>query len=227
MPDTGPTAGVICLAGNTGLGRPAGQKAGPAPLERGQRPGRPIPAMTENPNPENRPADPERGNSLRAWLIDALALGMGALAVFHYQPEGFVAGLIVFVGAYTLTHSLHGLNWVARGNLRTPAGLARPGDPSGHPYDGPHRHQRHGAGLHVLAARDRASLLALGVVAGDRHLVSPPGYAVYGVAGAACDQDFGADHTRRLACAAFAETPPRPDETTPKTEAALISNANR
>jgi hypothetical protein len=68
--------------------------------------------MTENSNPEKRPADPERGNSLRAWLIDALALGMGALAVFHYQPEGFVAGLIVFVGAYTLTHSLRGLNWV-------------------------------------------------------------------------------------------------------------------
>jgi hypothetical protein len=67
--------------------------------------------MTENPNPENRPADPERGNSLRAWLIDALALGMGALAVFHFRPDGFAAGLIVFVGAYALTHSLQGLNW--------------------------------------------------------------------------------------------------------------------
>lgn len=80
-------------------------------LERGRRPGRPIPVMTGNPHPANRPADPERGNSPRAWLIDALALGMGALAVFHYQPDGFIAGLIVFVGAYTLTHSLHGLNW--------------------------------------------------------------------------------------------------------------------
>jgi hypothetical protein len=50
--------------------------------------------MTENANPENRPADPERGNSLRAWLIDALALGIGALAVFHYQPDGFTAGLL-------------------------------------------------------------------------------------------------------------------------------------
>ncbi|WP_456624624.1 hypothetical protein [Bradyrhizobium sp. URHC0002] len=67
--------------------------------------------MTENANPESRPADPERGNSLRAWLIDALALGVGALAVFYYRPEGGLAGLIVFVGAYTLTHSLHGLNW--------------------------------------------------------------------------------------------------------------------
>lgn len=67
--------------------------------------------MTESPTPANRPADPERANSLREWLIDALALGMGALAVFHYKPEGFAAGLIGFVGAYTLTHSLQGLNW--------------------------------------------------------------------------------------------------------------------
>jgi hypothetical protein len=67
--------------------------------------------MTKNSNPEQRP-DPERGHCLRAWLIDALALGMGGFAIFYYQPEGFVAGLIVFVGAYTLTHSLHGLNWV-------------------------------------------------------------------------------------------------------------------
>jgi hypothetical protein len=68
--------------------------------------------MTENSNPEKRPADPERHYSLREWLIDALALGMGGLAVFHYQPEGFAAGLVIFVGAYALTHSLQGLNWV-------------------------------------------------------------------------------------------------------------------
>ena len=67
--------------------------------------------MTESPTPANRPADPERGNSLRAWLIDALALGVGVLAVFYYQPDGVIAGLIVFVGAYTLTHSLQGLDW--------------------------------------------------------------------------------------------------------------------
>ena len=68
--------------------------------------------MPENSTPENRVADPERRYGLREWLIDALALGMGGLAVFHYQPVGFAAGLIIFVGAYTLTHSLHGLNWV-------------------------------------------------------------------------------------------------------------------
>jgi len=63
--------------------------------------------MSENANPENRPADPERRYTLR----DALALGVGALAVFYYKPEGFAAGLIIFAGAYTLTHSLQGLDW--------------------------------------------------------------------------------------------------------------------
>ena len=67
--------------------------------------------MTGNSQPKKQPADPQRHYSLREWLIDALALGMGALAVFHYQPDGFAAGLIVFVGAYTLTHSLQGPNW--------------------------------------------------------------------------------------------------------------------
>ena len=81
------------------------------PHERGRRLRRRIAAMTENPEPENRPGDPERRNTLREWLIDALALGVGALAVLHYRPEGFAAGLVVFVGAYTLTHSLQGLNW--------------------------------------------------------------------------------------------------------------------
>jgi hypothetical protein len=68
--------------------------------------------MAEQSNPENRPADPERRHTLREWLIDALALCVGALAVLHYKPEGF-AGLVVFVGAYTLTHSLQGLNWAS------------------------------------------------------------------------------------------------------------------
>ena len=67
--------------------------------------------MTENSNPGSRPGEPARHNKLREWLIDALALGVGALAVFCYRPEGFVAELIVFAGAYTLTHSLQGLNW--------------------------------------------------------------------------------------------------------------------
>ena len=67
--------------------------------------------MTKNPDPEKRPEDPKRRQGLREWLIDALAIAVGGLALVYYQPEGFAAGLIVFVGAYTLTHSLHGLNW--------------------------------------------------------------------------------------------------------------------
>jgi hypothetical protein len=70
-----------------------------------------MPVTTDNANSQNHPADPAHRYTRREWLIDALALGAGALAVFHYQPEGFIAGLIVFVGAYTLTYSLQGLNW--------------------------------------------------------------------------------------------------------------------
>lgn len=68
-------------------------------------------------SPEQPPADPERPASLRAWLIDALALAAGGFAVLHYKPDGFIAGLIVFVGAYTVTHSLRGLNWKLLGDI--------------------------------------------------------------------------------------------------------------
>jgi hypothetical protein len=66
--------------------------------------------MSNNPAPANRPADPEPRRPLREWLIDALALGMGGLAVLYYKPDGFIAGLIVFVGAYTITNLLHAVN---------------------------------------------------------------------------------------------------------------------
>jgi len=36
---------------------------------------------------------------------------MGLLAVFHYKPEGAVAEIIVFVGAYVLTKLLSELLW--------------------------------------------------------------------------------------------------------------------
>ena len=54
--------------------------------------------MTEK--PAKRPADPARRYSLREWLIDALALGVGGFAVFYFKPDGFVATIIIFVGAY-------------------------------------------------------------------------------------------------------------------------------
>jgi hypothetical protein len=181
--------------------------------------------MTENSYPKKQPADSERGNSLCAWLIEALALGMGALAVFQYQPEGFVAALIVFVGAYTLTHSLQGLNWLLLAgvcelllvwlataiHLGTLMMVAVGTSATGLVFT-------------FLLPGIRSGLLALGIVAGDGCSVSPAGRAVCGVAGAAWDQDFGADRIHQPACAAFAETP---DETTPKTEEALISNADR
>ena len=48
--------------------------------------------MTETPDPAKRPADAERSSSLREWRIDALALAMGGLAIYHYRPEGFLGG---------------------------------------------------------------------------------------------------------------------------------------
>jgi hypothetical protein len=66
--------------------------------------------MTENANPANYPADPEPRRTLREWLIDVLALVMGGLAVLYYKPDGFIAGLLVFVGAYTITNQLHAVN---------------------------------------------------------------------------------------------------------------------
>jgi hypothetical protein len=62
-------------------------------------------------NPTRAPLPADRSPSLREWLIDALALGVGGLAVYHYKPDDALAGLVIFVGAYTLTHSLQGLNW--------------------------------------------------------------------------------------------------------------------
>lgn len=67
--------------------------------------------MTQSATPAIRPADPARSYNLREWLIDFLAIGAGGLAIFQYRPDGFLAGLIVFVGAYTLAHSLQRLNW--------------------------------------------------------------------------------------------------------------------
>jgi hypothetical protein len=80
-------------------------------LERGHPWPRPIPVMTANRTPATHSTDPPRSYSLREWLIDALALGIAGLAVYHYRPTDALAGLIIFVGAYTLTHSLQGLNW--------------------------------------------------------------------------------------------------------------------
>jgi hypothetical protein len=67
--------------------------------------------MSNHPHREENTASAKSGHDLGAWIYDALALGMGALAVFHYRPDGFIAGLIVFLGAYTLAHSLQNLNW--------------------------------------------------------------------------------------------------------------------
>jgi hypothetical protein len=74
--------------------------------------------MTENTNQVKHSAEPARGDRLRACLIEMLAFGLGALAVFRYKPEGILAEFIVFVGAYTIASSLlHVLFLAALGQL--------------------------------------------------------------------------------------------------------------
>ena len=66
--------------------------------------------VTANTTSVSRPAESEPRRTPRERLIDVLALAMGGLAVFYYKPDGFIAGLIVFVGAYTITNQLHAVN---------------------------------------------------------------------------------------------------------------------
>src|SRR5258705_6801056 len=72
--------------------------------------------MPESSNPEKCRGDPlgdpeRRPNKTRAWMIDALSMAAALLAVFHYKPEGMVATVIVFAGAYCVANALHHLLW--------------------------------------------------------------------------------------------------------------------
>ena len=154
---------------------------------------------------------------------------MGALAVFSYQPEGVLAGLIVFVGAYTLTHSLQGLNWKLLGGNSAKSCSS---------WLAPVIHL--GTLMMVLAGTSVTGLVftfllpgiaqaywlwelwpATGTLSHPLALLCAAWLALLGI------RILAQIMLGRLACAAFAETPPRPDETAPKTQAALISNANR
>jgi hypothetical protein len=66
--------------------------------------------MTENCQPAKCP---DSRDTARAWLLDTLAVAIGLGAVFHYQPDGMIAGIIIFVGAYTLASVLQGVSWVS------------------------------------------------------------------------------------------------------------------
>jgi hypothetical protein len=66
--------------------------------------------MTENCNPAKHPGE-RRRDKAREWLIDALSLAMAGLAVSHYKPDGMLATIIVFAGAYIVARLLVGLLW--------------------------------------------------------------------------------------------------------------------
>jgi hypothetical protein len=177
--------------------------------------------MTENTNQVKHPAEPARGDRLRACLIEMLAFGLGALAVFQYKPEGILAEFIVFIGAYTIASSLlHVLFLAALGQL-----LLTVLTPAIHLYTlaiVPVGTSGTGLAFTFLLPGIAQAYLALGVVAGDGCPVSPADRDVHGVAGGARDLDFG------LACAAFAEAPPRSNETTPRNQKrALIHSVGR
>jgi hypothetical protein len=74
--------------------------------------------MTGNRDPEKPPEDIERRHDkAREFLIDALSLAMGTLAVFHYEPKGTLAGVIAFAGGYVIAKLLVELLWSCSGAL--------------------------------------------------------------------------------------------------------------
>ena len=98
------------------------------------------------------------------------------MAVLHYKPEGF-AGLVVFVGAYTLTHSLQGLNWASLARMsETLVALLAPVIHLGTLMMV--QTGTSGTGLvFTFLLPGIAQANWLGIVAGDRHLVSSAGPA--------------------------------------------------
>jgi hypothetical protein len=63
--------------------------------------------MTANCQSEKPVSDAERRHGkVREWLIDAVSVGLAALAVSHYKPDGTLAEIIVFAGGYAVARFL-------------------------------------------------------------------------------------------------------------------------
>jgi hypothetical protein len=75
-------------------------------------------AMSETCNPTTPPcALARRHNKAREWMIDALALATAVIAVMHYNLDGMVATLVIFVGAYIVAMVVWGFLWSISGVL--------------------------------------------------------------------------------------------------------------
>jgi len=71
--------------------------------------------MTETCHPAKCNHDPPRHDTVRDWIVDALCMATAALAVVHYPPDGMLATIIVFVGAYAVANFLWRVVWAGCG----------------------------------------------------------------------------------------------------------------
>lgn len=69
--------------------------------------------MSGNCIPETSPNNlARRYDTARGWFVDALSIAAAALAVFHYNPDGVIATIVVFIGAYAVAHYLGDVIWL-------------------------------------------------------------------------------------------------------------------
>ncbi|WP_441244727.1 hypothetical protein [Tardiphaga sp. 768_D3_N2_1] len=52
-----------------------------------------------------------RYDTARGWFVDALSLAAAAVAVFHYNPTGVIATVMVLIGAYAVGNFLGQVLW--------------------------------------------------------------------------------------------------------------------
>jgi hypothetical protein len=75
-------------------------------------------AMSETCHPKTYTSDLERRrDKAREWMIEALALATAIVAVMHYNLDGVVATLVIFVGAYIVAMVVWGFLWSISGVL--------------------------------------------------------------------------------------------------------------
>jgi hypothetical protein len=68
--------------------------------------------MTEKANPEKRPGELARWrDKARELLIDVLFFGVAVLAGLYFEPQGIIAHIVVFGGAFIAVVLLHPLLW--------------------------------------------------------------------------------------------------------------------
>jgi hypothetical protein len=53
-----------------------------------------------------------RYDKARKWFVDALSLAAAAVAVFHYNPDGVIVTIVLFIGAYAVAHYLGDVIWL-------------------------------------------------------------------------------------------------------------------